>query len=137
MIYKRRAIPLYFELLDKKGNSNLEEQTTALNKVLIKLNKYKIVVLGDREFCSVEGASWLRDKDTYFCLRLKRNHFIEQEEIWLQLQELGLKPGISFYLQGKKMTKTKQVQGFDLAAKWQKKKLGMTPNEGWFILTNG
>ncbi len=34
------------------------------------------------------------------------------------------------------MTKTKQVAGFDLAAKWQKKRYGLTPEEGWFILTN-
>jgi hypothetical protein len=82
-------------------------------------------------------ASWLREKKVYFCLRLKKNHFIEQEEqIWYQLQELGLQPGISFYLRGTKMTKTKQVVGFDLAAKWQKKRYGLTPEEGWFILTN-
>jgi hypothetical protein len=136
-IYKRRAIPLYFELLDKKGNSNYDEQTQALDKVLIELKKYKVVVLGDREFCSVDLASWLREKDVYFCLRLKKNHFIEKEsEIWYQLKELGLKPGISFYLRGVKITKTKQVVGFDLAAKWQKKHLGITADEGWFILTN-
>lgn len=29
-IYNRRAIPLYFELLDKKGNSNLSEQTKTI-----------------------------------------------------------------------------------------------------------
>ncbi|NEQ80361.1 MAG: IS4 family transposase, partial [Moorea sp. SIO2I5] len=64
-------------------------------------------------------------------------HFIEQEtEIWTQLQHLGLKPGISFYLQGIKITKTKQVVGFDLAAKWQQKRWGMNADEGWFILTN-
>ena len=51
LIYKRRAIPLYFELLDKKGNSNLPEQTEALEKVISQLEKYKIVVLGAREFC--------------------------------------------------------------------------------------
>ncbi|HEY9766929.1 MAG TPA: hypothetical protein V6C71_00285 [Coleofasciculaceae cyanobacterium] len=34
------------------------------------------------------------------------------------------------------MTKTKQVAGFDLAAKWQKKRYGLNPEEGWFILTN-
>ena len=34
------------------------------------------------------------------------------------------------------MTKSKQVVGFDLAAKWQKKRYGLTPEEGWFILTN-
>ncbi|NES82068.1 MAG: hypothetical protein F6K10_12050 [Moorea sp. SIO2B7] len=26
--------------------------------------------------------------------------------------------------------------GFDLAAKWQQKRWGMSANEGWFILTN-
>jgi hypothetical protein len=49
---------------------------------------------------------------------------------------LGLKRGISFYLRGVKITKTQQVVGFDLAAKWQKKHLGITADEGWFILTN-
>ena len=137
LIYKRRAIPLYFELLEKKGNSNYQEQTQALEKVLIKLTKYQVVVLGDREFCSVDLASWLKSKNVGFCLRLRKNHFIEREtEIWFQLQELGLKPGMYFYLRGKKITKTKQVMGFDLAAKWVKKHHGLTSEEGWFILTN-
>lgn len=136
-IYHRRAIPLYFVLLDKKGNSSLSEQTESLAHVISKLKKYKLVVLGDREFCSVDLASWLRDREVYFCLRLKKNNFVELEsEIWCQLKQLGLKPGISFYLRGVKMTKTKQVVGFDLAAKWQKKHNGLTPEEGWFILTN-
>jgi hypothetical protein len=136
-IYNRRAIPLYFELLEKKGNSNLSEQTESIAHVISKFEKYKIVFLGDREFCSVDLASWLREKKIYFCLRLKKNNFVELEsEIWCQLQQLGLKPGISFYLRGVKMTKTKQVAGFDLAAKWQKKRDGLTPEEGWFILTN-
>lgn len=108
-----------------------------MNQVLVKLTKYKVVVLGDREFCSVDLANWLRAKGVWFCLRLRKNHFIEQQQdVWLQLQQLGLKPGMSLYLQGKKITKTKQVEGFDLAAKWQKKRWGMTPEEGWFILTN-
>jgi hypothetical protein len=67
---------LYFELVDKKGNSNLGEQTFALAQVISKLKKYKVVVLGDREFCSVDLASWLRERKVYFCLRLKKNHFV-------------------------------------------------------------
>lgn len=136
-IYNRRAIPLYFVLLDKKGNSSLDEQTESLAHVISKFLKYKVVVLGDREFCSVDLASWLRDREVYFCLRLKKNNFVEVEtENWCQLKQLGLKPGISFYLRGVKMTKSKQVVGFDLAAKWQKKHDGKTPEEGWFIITN-
>lgn len=136
-IYKRRAIPLHFVLLDKKGNSNLSEQTQLIADVISKFQKYKVVILGDREFCSVDLGSWLREKKVYFCLRLKKNNFVELEsKIWCQLQQLGLKPGISFYLRGVKMTKTKQVAGFDLVAKWQKKRYGLTSEEGWFILTN-
>jgi hypothetical protein len=72
-----------------------------------------------------------------FCLRLKKSHYIEVEsEIWLQLQNLGLKPGMSFYLQGHKITKTKQVTGFNLVAKWQRKYRDNWAIEGWFILTN-
>lgn len=72
-------------------------------------------------------STWLREKKVYFCLRLKKNNFVELEsENWWQLKHLGLKPGISFYLRGVKMTKSKQVDGFDLAAKWQKKRYGLT-----------
>jgi len=35
-----------------------------------------------------------------------------------------------------KVTKTKQIEGFNVAAKWKKKFKGCAPNEGWFILTN-
>ena len=34
------------------------------------------------------------------------------------------------------MTKTKVLGGFNVAAKWQRKYQGWTPEEGWFILTN-
>lgn len=72
-----------------------------------------------------------------FCLRLKKSHYIEVEnEIWLQLKGLGLRPGISLYLRGTKVTKTKQVVGFDVGAKWQRKYRGTIATEGWFILTN-
>ncbi|HEY9766930.1 MAG TPA: hypothetical protein V6C71_00290 [Coleofasciculaceae cyanobacterium] len=48
-------------------------------------------------------AFWLREKKVYFCLRLKKNNFVELEsEIWCELQQLGLKPEISLYLWGVK-----------------------------------
>jgi hypothetical protein len=137
LIWHRRAIPIYFELLPKQGNSNFAEQTTALFKVLPLFKQYHVIVLGDREFCSVDLAKWLQQKKVSFCLRLKKSHYIEVEpELWLQLKALGLRPGISFYLQGHKITKTKQVVGFDLAAKWQRKYRDNIATEGWFILTN-
>jgi hypothetical protein len=58
LIWHKRAIPLYWCLLPKLGNSNLQEQTFALQQVLPLLKEYKVIVLGDREFCSVDLASW-------------------------------------------------------------------------------
>lgn len=137
VIYDQRAIPVYFELLPKLGSSNLSEQQKVLLQILPIFNKYKTIILGDREFCSAKLASWLREQNVYFCLRLKKNEFIEvKHEIWRSLSELGLKPGISLFLSGIKVTKTQQVSGFSLACKWQQARVGGSPAEGWFILTN-
>lgn len=46
-IREQRAIPLYWDLLPKLGNSNLEEQTLVLQQVLPMLKEYKVIVLGD------------------------------------------------------------------------------------------
>ena len=54
----------------------------------------------------------------------------------MQLNGLGLAPGISFFLQGLKVTKTPGINGGNLAGKWQRKFTGWSPEEGWFILTN-
>ena len=54
IVDRQRAIPVYFTLLDKKGNSNLAQQQQVLLPVLELLEDYKITLLGDREFCGVE-----------------------------------------------------------------------------------
>ena len=137
VVWDKRAFPVYFELLPKLGSSNINEQTAILSKALPVFKKYKVCVLGDREFCSVKLASWLREWNAYFCLRLKKNHFVEmQTDVWLELNDLGLAPGISFFIKGVKVTKIKGFISFNVACKWQRKILGVTPEEGWFILTN-
>ncbi len=47
LIINHRAIPIYFELLDHVGNSDLETQTTILGRVIPVLKGYKKVILGD------------------------------------------------------------------------------------------
>ncbi|BAZ41582.1 transposase [Calothrix sp. NIES-4101] len=137
VVWDKRAFPVYFELLPKLGSSNIHEQTAIISKVLPLLNNYTICVLGDREFCSVKLANWLRERNVYFCLRIKKNHFVEiQTDIWLELNELGLSPGISFFLKGVKVTKFPGFTSFNIACKWKRKILGLAPEEGWFILTN-
>ncbi|HAZ44115.1 MAG TPA: IS4 family transposase [Cyanobacteria bacterium UBA11369] len=137
LIYQRRAIPIYFELLPRVGCCNCEQQKAALSKVLPLLTPYITVVLGDREFCSVDLASWLRKQpQTYFCLRLRRSEYVEVEQEWVQLKNLGLAPGISLYLEGVKVTKTKGFIGGNIACKWQRSYRGAVADEAWFILTN-
>ena len=137
LIWERRAIPLYWSLLPKLGNSNFESQTTNLQPVLPLFSEYKVIVLGDREFCSVDLANWLREKGVSFCLRLKKNHCIETEHlVWQRLDELGIIPGTSLYFQGKRVRKTQPATGFDVACKWKRNYGAWKVDEPWFILTD-
>lgn len=79
-------------MLDHTGSSNVETQKALLSRVLPLLKEYQTVVLGDREFCSVELAKGLNgQKQTYFCLRLKKSTYIAvKEEMWVSLINLGL-----------------------------------------------
>ena len=137
LIWERRAIPLYWSLLPKLGNSNFESQTTNLQLVLPLFSEYKVIILGDREFCSVDLGNWLREKDVSFCLRLKKNHCIETEHlVWQRLEQLGIVPGTSLYFQGKRVRKTQPATGFDVACKWKRNYGAWKVDEAWFILTD-
>jgi hypothetical protein len=137
VVWQKRAFPIYFELLPKLGSSNVAEPEKALSQVIPLFETYRVCVLGDREFCSVKLARHLQSWGVYFCLRLKKNEFVEVEkDRWIELNELGLRPGISLFLKGVKVTKTKGFISFNVAAKWKGKLLGVAPKEGWFILTN-
>jgi hypothetical protein len=50
LIYSRRALPIYWTILNKKGASNLQEQKALIRPVIKLLNKYHIMIIGDREF---------------------------------------------------------------------------------------
>ena len=132
-------------MLHKLGNSNLLEQSLALEQVLPLLKEYKVIVLGDgvppspvlRELCSVDLASWLKTMGVSFCLRLKNNHCLETENlIWQCLDRLGVVPGTSLYFQGVKIRKTQPVSGFDIACKWKRNYQGIQVKDPWFILTD-
>jgi hypothetical protein len=138
LMYDKRGIPLYFCLLPKKGNSNLAYKKKVLEPVFKLLKGFKIVVLGDREFCNVELGEWLSEQEkVYFSLRLKKNEYVELEDsIWFQLQELGLSPGTALFYEGIRVTKTKGFGGFNLAAKYGRNYRQKSCKEPWYILTN-
>ena len=138
LVYRRRSIPIYFTLLEKRGNSNLREQQQVLLPALELLKNYKVIVLGDREFCSVDLARWLsQEQQVYVSLRLKKNEYVELEpHIWFQLKDLGLEPGMSVYYQDVKVTKTKGFGGVNLAAKRKRNYRDYSTTDPWYLLTN-
>lgn len=107
IVYDKRAMTIYWELLPTLGSSNLAQQKRVFTKVLPLFNLNKTVILGDREFCSGGLANWLREKSLYFCLRLKKSEYIQiKTQFWYQLSEIKLKPGCSIFLQDINFTKT-------------------------------
>jgi hypothetical protein len=101
------------------------------------LKSYEIVVIGDREFRSVELAYWLKQKKVYFALRQKQGSYIKlRGKNYQKLSELGLAPGMKLFFTGVKFTKKKGFGQFSLAAYWKRNYRGSGPDEGWYILTN-
>jgi hypothetical protein len=73
---------------------------------VLPLKNYKVTVLGDREFCSIELGQWLDKQGLSICLRLRCNEYIRhQKEFSQQLKQLGLKPGMSIFFAGVNVTK--------------------------------
>ncbi|HLO49551.1 MAG TPA: IS4 family transposase [Kamptonema sp.] len=137
LIWERRALPLYWQILSKRGSSNLQEQQLLIRPILKLLKNYQLVVLGDREFGSVKLASWLCEKNVTFVLRVKQGRYIqEEEEGFKRLSECGLVPGTSFYFREVKVTKQKGFGKFDIAGYWRRKYRDSGEDEGWYLLTN-
>lgn len=136
-VEQRRAIPIDWIELSHLGSSNFKQQKHLLLKALRPLSAYKVVVLGDREFCSVKLARWLNHQGVSFVLRLRCHEYLQQfNEDWQQLKQLGLKPGMQAFFRGVKVTKTHQASGFQVATRWRGKYRGQVAKEGWVLLTN-
>jgi hypothetical protein len=134
MIWRKRGIPIYGKILDKQGNSTLENQQLVLTPVFAALSDYKFIMLGEREFCSVTIANWLKEKKVDFCLRLKKNVCIKTEsELWAEVKMLGLEPGNSFFNREVTIRKTAPIKGFNLAGKWLGKYRNIITKEPWYI----
>lgn len=137
VVWQHRAIPIWCEALCKKGSSNYDEQTAVLSNVIRHLSGYRLVILGDREFCSVKLGQWLGQQKVYFCLRLKRNTEVAlAQQFTQQLQQFGLTPGQKLFLNDVRVTQAKGFGTFNVAAKWKRRYQGFAPDEAWFILTN-
>jgi hypothetical protein len=136
VIYKKRCLPIYWQLLDKKGASNFREQQALLRPVIKLLKSYQLIILGDREFHSVKLANWLDQQNVRFVLRQKKGKHIQPAgQKSLALSSLEVNPGDSKFFQ--KVTMGQQGFGqFCLAVKWKRKYRGQLESEPWYLLTN-
>jgi hypothetical protein len=137
VIYRGRALPLYWQFLSHSGSSGLAQQQAVLRPILARLKPYQVVVLGDREFCSVHLAQWLRQEQLSFCLRLRCNEYVQDSDgSAQQLQDLELKPGQSQFFQQVKVTKQASLGLFNVACYWKRAYRGHCEKSAWFLLTN-
>ena len=95
---QKRAFPLFWTLLDKQGASNLAEQQQVLRPVIRLLKRYKLIVIGEREFHSIELAQWLHRQHLSFVLRQKGNTTFRENRLAFQsLDTIPVQPGINFF----------------------------------------
>lgn len=74
VVYKGIAIPLIWNLLDKKGNSKTSERIEIIETFIKWFGKNCIAgLLADREFIGKEWFGWLIKEDIPFYIRIKEN----------------------------------------------------------------
>ena len=68
------AFPLFFRVLDKRGNSNTRERIALLDQFLTVVGGDKIdCLVADREFIGTEWFAWLRAHHIAFCIRIRHD----------------------------------------------------------------
>lgn len=106
IVYRGAAIPIYWELLDKKGNSDTQERIELVQRFITRFGKASIGgILGDREFIGGDWFSWLLKEKLPFYIRIKQNH------ITTNAQGLEVEINALFYglaLQEKRILKGKR-----------------------------
>lgn len=137
IIYQKRAIPIYWQFLEQKGGSNLAQQKALIRPILRLLKSYELVLLGDREFHSVELAKWLKSKKALFVLRQKKDTYIQLKgQSYQRLDNLAIVPGVKRFLTGVKVRKVKGFGQGSVGIYWKRKYRGKMEDEPWYLLTN-
>ena len=143
VIWRNRALPIYWLLLKKQGSSNIREQIALIRPVLKLFSHYELVILGDREFHGLELSYWLKQKNKkakkaiYFAFREKDNIYLKkgvnnQEK----LKDLHLIPGAKILHENVNITKQKGFGKFNLLAYKKRNYRDHRIDESWFIITN-
>jgi len=74
IVYKGVAIPVYWKILNKRGNSNQDERIRLLKQFIHQFGQANILgILGDREFIGEQWWKWLTDSSIPYLMRMKKN----------------------------------------------------------------
>ena len=143
VMWRKRALPIYWLGLEKKGSSNIREQIALIRPVLKLFSHYEVVILGDREFHGIELSYWLKQKNEkaknpiYFAFREKNNIYLKRnknnEE---RLKDLKLVPGVKVLHKNVKITRQKGLGKFNLLTYKKRDYRHHKVEESWFIITN-
>ncbi len=115
VVYKGVAIPVYWLLLDKKGNSDTRERIAIMKRFIRQFGKDRLLgLLADREFIGGQWLTWLKTEKIGFYIRIKKDakvpnsqgelvqakqlfHFLKAGET-LSLREIKTMTGVEVYL---------------------------------------
>ena len=154
VIWRKRALPIYWLLLDKKaeatpravnaqgnapqaGSSNFYEQMATIRPVLKLLKDYDLVVIGDREYRSTAFALWLTKKKIAFVFRLNKNTKIKPRyQKYQSLNSLDIKPGDRVLYNDVLVTENNQKYRFNVVVYWRRKYNNKQLPNPWYLLTN-
>ncbi len=106
LVYKGIAIPVYWVLLNKKGNSSTRERIALVKRFIDQFGKQKIKgFLADREFVGKKWFNWLKKEEIGFVIRIKKNSLVSNssgELVHAQKLFRFLKAGDAMNLKGER-----------------------------------
>ncbi|WP_051077813.1 IS4 family transposase [Leptolyngbya boryana] len=137
LVYQKRAIPLHWMWLNKQGQSSLAEQRKVLCPVFHLLKKYRFILLGDREFHSIELAAWCVEKQVKFVFRLPKSTTIKpnDSDAFTRLDDLPQTPGITEQYLHIQVTQNRGFGKHNLVLR-QKRAYRQSNSDAWYLLTN-
>ena len=136
-IYQKRAFPIFWIFLSKEGASNFREQQIVLQPVIKLFKSYQIVIVGDREFQSVELAQWIDSQGVKFVLRQKKSTtFRQNRRKFNSLSSVQVAPGQREFISEISFTQKRGFSRFNLAIYWRKKYKNKQEKSPWYLLTN-
>lgn len=77
MVYQGVAIPIFWEDLQKKGTSSVEERKQLLGKVMKYYNLKDKILLDDREYIGEDWFCFLKEHNIDFVIRLRKKNYKE------------------------------------------------------------